>query len=123
MTTETAKAPVLAPRYERFTATYPSGTVVMSFYAGGAPLEEVRVTHPPWRSMSETPAARRESTVPGAYALGPTRFQAGEGAERKSDARGEVGTRSAAAQPGLRFSRTELSAAPVLASQRPHTQQ
>lgn len=25
---------------------YPSGTVVMAFYAGGAPLEEVRVTHP-----------------------------------------------------------------------------
>jgi hypothetical protein len=46
MTTETAKAPVLAPRYERFTATYPSGTVVMSFYAGGAPLEEARMTHP-----------------------------------------------------------------------------
>jgi hypothetical protein len=38
--------PELTPHYERFTVTYPSGTVVMSFYAGGAPLEEVRVTHP-----------------------------------------------------------------------------
>jgi len=32
--------------YERFTVTYPSGTVIPSFYAGGALLEEVRVTHP-----------------------------------------------------------------------------
>ena len=35
-----------APRFERFTVTYPSGTVIPSFYAGGALLEEVRVTHP-----------------------------------------------------------------------------
>ena len=34
------------PRYECFRLAYPSGTVVMAFYAGGAPLEEVRVTHP-----------------------------------------------------------------------------
>lgn len=34
------------PRYERFRLVYPSGTVVMAFYAGGARLEEVRVTHP-----------------------------------------------------------------------------
>jgi hypothetical protein len=32
--------------YERFTVTYPSGTVIPSFYAGGATLIEVRVTHP-----------------------------------------------------------------------------
>jgi hypothetical protein len=31
--------------YERFTVTYPSGTVIESFYAGGATLREVRVTH------------------------------------------------------------------------------
>jgi hypothetical protein len=30
----------------RFTVTYPSGTVIPSFYAGGATLIEVRVTHP-----------------------------------------------------------------------------
>jgi hypothetical protein len=34
------------PRYERYRLTYPSGTVVNAYYAGGAPLEEVRVTHP-----------------------------------------------------------------------------
>jgi hypothetical protein len=33
------------PRYECFRLDNPSGTVVMAFYAGGAPLEEVRVTH------------------------------------------------------------------------------
>lgn len=33
-------------RYERFTVTYPSGTVIESFYTGGATLREVRVTHP-----------------------------------------------------------------------------
>lgn len=32
-------------RYERYRLTYPSGTVVNAFYAGGSPLEEVRVTH------------------------------------------------------------------------------
>jgi hypothetical protein len=32
--------------YERFTVTYPSGTVIESFYACGATLMEVRVTHP-----------------------------------------------------------------------------
>lgn len=32
--------------YERFTVTYPSGTVIPSFYCGGATLLEVRVTHP-----------------------------------------------------------------------------
>jgi hypothetical protein len=37
------EAPAL---YERFTVTYPSGTVIPSFYAGGATLIEVRVTHP-----------------------------------------------------------------------------
>lgn len=31
--------------HERFRLTYPSGTVVMPFYAGGASLEEVAVTH------------------------------------------------------------------------------
>jgi hypothetical protein len=34
------------PSFERFCLGYPSGTVVMAFYADGAPLEEVRVTHP-----------------------------------------------------------------------------
>jgi hypothetical protein len=38
--------PELAPRYERVTVTYPSGTVIESFYASGATLREVRVTHP-----------------------------------------------------------------------------
>ena len=32
--------------YERFTVTYPSGTVIESFYAGGATLKEVQVAHP-----------------------------------------------------------------------------
>ncbi len=32
--------------YERFTVTYPSGTVIPSLYTGGATLIEVRVTHP-----------------------------------------------------------------------------
>jgi hypothetical protein len=32
--------------YERFTVTYPSGTVIESFYAGGATLMEARATHP-----------------------------------------------------------------------------
>jgi hypothetical protein len=41
-----AESAELAPRYEWFHVTYPSGTVVMSFYPGGEPLEEVRVTHP-----------------------------------------------------------------------------
>lgn len=43
MTTDT---PEIEPRYERYRLAYPSGTVVMSFYAGGATLEEVRVTTP-----------------------------------------------------------------------------
>jgi hypothetical protein len=30
----------------RVTVTYPSGTVIESFYAGGATLSEVRATHP-----------------------------------------------------------------------------
>ncbi|MGH8584639.1 MAG: hypothetical protein ACREWE_00090 [Gammaproteobacteria bacterium] len=38
--------PFPAPRFERFTVTYPSGTVVASFYPGGALLEEARITHP-----------------------------------------------------------------------------
>ncbi|MGH7315687.1 MAG: hypothetical protein ACREJS_05435 [Candidatus Rokuibacteriota bacterium] len=38
--------PEPVPQFERFTVTYPSGTVVASFYPGGAPLEEVRMTHP-----------------------------------------------------------------------------
>ncbi len=43
MTTDTPEPEL---RYERFTVTYPSGTVIKSFYAGGATLREVRVTHP-----------------------------------------------------------------------------
>jgi hypothetical protein len=31
------------PRFERFRLAYPSGTVVMAFYAGGVTLEEVQV--------------------------------------------------------------------------------
>lgn len=46
MTTETTKAPEPEPSYERFRLVYPSATVVMAFYADGAPLEEGRVTHP-----------------------------------------------------------------------------
>ncbi|MGH8584654.1 MAG: hypothetical protein ACREWE_00165 [Gammaproteobacteria bacterium] len=39
--------PELEPRYERFRLTYPSGTVVESYYGpDGADLEEVRVAHP-----------------------------------------------------------------------------
>ena len=42
MTTETPE-----PLYERFTVTYAAtGTVIPSFYCGGATLREVQVTHP-----------------------------------------------------------------------------
>jgi hypothetical protein len=34
------------PLYERFTVTYPSGTVLTSFYCGGVTLREARVAHP-----------------------------------------------------------------------------
>jgi hypothetical protein len=34
------------PRFERFTITYASGTVIPSFYPGGATLTEAQVTHP-----------------------------------------------------------------------------
>jgi hypothetical protein len=43
MTTDT---PEPVPLYERFTVTYPSGTVIESFYAGGATLREAQVSHP-----------------------------------------------------------------------------
>jgi hypothetical protein len=43
MTTETTE-PI--PRFERFRIEYPSGTVIESYCPGGAPLEEVRTTHP-----------------------------------------------------------------------------
>ena len=33
------------PRFERFRMAYPSGAVVMAFYAGGAMLGEVQATH------------------------------------------------------------------------------
>lgn len=46
MTTETTDAPEPEPRYERYILEYPSGTVVIAFYAGGTTLGEVRVTHP-----------------------------------------------------------------------------
>ncbi len=42
----TPDAPESEPLYERFAVTYPSGTVIEAFYAGGATLREVRVTHP-----------------------------------------------------------------------------
>ena len=38
--------PELPALFERFTVTYPSGTVIESFYAGGATLMEARVAHP-----------------------------------------------------------------------------
>ena len=41
-----AEIPEPAPLFERFTVTYPSGTVIPSFYCGGATLREVQVTHP-----------------------------------------------------------------------------
>ncbi|MGH8589437.1 MAG: hypothetical protein ACREXX_08925 [Gammaproteobacteria bacterium] len=41
-----ADTPEPEPRYERFAVTYPSGTVIESFYAGGTTLREVKVTHP-----------------------------------------------------------------------------
>jgi hypothetical protein len=34
------------PRFEWFRLSYPSGTLVMSYYACGAPLEEVKACHP-----------------------------------------------------------------------------
>jgi hypothetical protein len=46
MTTSVADTSETDLIYERFTVTYPSGTVIPSFYAGGATLIEVRVTHP-----------------------------------------------------------------------------
>jgi len=48
MTTDTParNTPEPAPRFERFRLTYPTGTVIESFYADGATLEEVRVMHP-----------------------------------------------------------------------------
>ena len=36
------------PYFERFRHTYPSGTVVMSFYAGGAPLAVVEAVEVHW---------------------------------------------------------------------------
>jgi hypothetical protein len=44
--------------YERFAATYPSGTVIESFYAGGATLREAQVGHP-----MATASAVKESRV------------------------------------------------------------
>jgi len=45
MTADTRPEP--APLYERFTVAYSaSGTVIPSFYCGGATLREVQVTHP-----------------------------------------------------------------------------
>lgn len=44
--------------HEHFTVTYPSGTVIESFYAGGATLTEVRVTHP----MAVVEVVEREPT-------------------------------------------------------------
>jgi hypothetical protein len=43
----TGDIPEPEPRYERFTVAYlESGTVIPSFYPGGATLTEVRVGHP-----------------------------------------------------------------------------
>lgn len=42
----TTDAPELAPRFERYRLTYPTGTVVDAYYGDGATLGEVRVTHP-----------------------------------------------------------------------------
>jgi len=41
MTTDTPE-----PLYEHFAVTYPSGTVIESYYPGGAMLQEVQVSHP-----------------------------------------------------------------------------
>lgn len=41
----TADTPEPAPLFEHFTATYPSGAAILSFYAGGATLREVQVGH------------------------------------------------------------------------------
>jgi hypothetical protein len=35
-----------APLYERFSASYPSGTVIPSFYCGGVTVAEVQAAHP-----------------------------------------------------------------------------
>ena len=35
-----------APLFECFNVTFPSGTVIAAFYAGGATLREVQVGHP-----------------------------------------------------------------------------
>ncbi len=42
----TTDAPEPEPLYSRYRLAYPSGTVVEPYYAGGATLGEVRVTHP-----------------------------------------------------------------------------
>ena len=42
MTTDTEPVPL----FERFTVTYQSGTVIPSFYPGGATLREAQVSHP-----------------------------------------------------------------------------
>jgi hypothetical protein len=43
MTTDT---PGPVPLFERFRLVYPSGTVIESYYCGGATLGEVEVSHP-----------------------------------------------------------------------------
>jgi hypothetical protein len=44
----TTEAPEPVPRYERFRVTYPSGTVIESYYliGGGGTLRQVQVEHP-----------------------------------------------------------------------------
>ena len=55
--------------HERYRLTYPSGTVVMAFYTGGAPLEEVQVTHPlAVVEVAELPGADREAEAEGPVA-------------------------------------------------------
>ena len=44
--TPDADTPDPIPRFERFRLVYPSGTVIESYYCGGATLREVQVTHP-----------------------------------------------------------------------------
>ncbi|MDQ3776257.1 MAG: hypothetical protein M3461_18820 [Pseudomonadota bacterium] len=46
MTVNTPDTPEPVPHFECFRLVYPSGTVIESYYPGGATLREVQVTHP-----------------------------------------------------------------------------
>jgi hypothetical protein len=53
--------------YERFTVTYPSGTVIQSFYSGGATLREVQMSHPMATRLIGHPGLRRRQAAPGTW--------------------------------------------------------